>query len=42
MRDEPQPGVLTWGVIIVVTCLLLYGLERVIWLVEPALLTLAS
>ena len=42
MRDEPQPGVLTWGVIIVVTCLLLYVFERVIWLVVPALLTLAS
>jgi predicted PurR-regulated permease PerM len=42
MRDEHQPGVLTWGVIIVVTCLVLYLFERVIWLVVPGLLALVS
>jgi len=42
MRNEPQPGVLTWGVIIMVTCLILYMFERVIWLVVPVLLALVG
>jgi predicted PurR-regulated permease PerM len=42
MRNEPEPGVLTWGVIIVVTCLILYLFERVLWLVVPALLALVG
>ena len=40
MNDERQPGVLTWGVIIGVTCLILYMFERIIWLVVPGLLAL--
>jgi predicted PurR-regulated permease PerM len=42
MKDEHQPGVLTWGVIIVVTCLILYLFERVLWLVVPGLLALVG
>jgi predicted PurR-regulated permease PerM len=43
MRAEtPQTGVFTWGVIIVLTCLILYLFERVIWLVVPGLLTLVG
>jgi predicted PurR-regulated permease PerM len=42
MRDEPEPGVLTWGVIILVTCLILYLFERVLWLVVPGLLALVG
>ena len=42
MRSEPQPGVLTWGVIILVTCLILYVFERVLWLVVPGLLALVG
>jgi predicted PurR-regulated permease PerM len=42
MSEEPQPGVLTWGVIIVVTCLILYLFERVVWLVVPGLLALVG
>ena len=42
MRNEHPPGVLTWGVIIVVTCLMLYVFQRVIWLVVPGLLTLVG
>ena len=42
MSDEHQPGVLTWGVIIVVTCLILYLFERVLWLVVPGLLALVG
>src|ERR1017187_9796147 len=42
MRNEPEPGVLTWGVIIIVTCLILYLFERVLWLVVPGLLALVG
>ena len=42
MRNEPEPGILTWGVIIVVTCLILYLFERVLWLVVPGLLALVG
>ena len=42
MRNEPQPGILTWGVTIVITCLILYLFERVLWLVVPGLLTLVG
>jgi predicted PurR-regulated permease PerM len=42
MRNEPEPGILTWGVIIVVTCLILYLFERILWLVVPGLLTLVG
>ena len=42
MRNEPEPGVLTWGVIILVTCLILYLFERVLWLVVPGLMALAG
>jgi predicted PurR-regulated permease PerM len=41
-EPEPEPGVLTWGVIIVVTCLILYLFERVLWLVVPGLLALVG
>jgi predicted PurR-regulated permease PerM len=40
MRHEPEAGILTWGVIVLVTCLILYLFERVLWLVVPGLLTL--
>ena len=42
MRNEPEPGVLTWGVIILVTCLILYSFERILWLVVPGLLALVG
>jgi len=42
MRNEPEPGVLTWGVIIMITCLILYLFERVLWLVVPGLLVLVG
>jgi len=42
MRSEPQPGVLTWCVIILITCLSLYLFEWVIWLVVPGLLALVG
>jgi predicted PurR-regulated permease PerM len=42
MREEPEPGVLTWCVIILVTCLILYLFERVLWLVVPGLLALVG
>ena len=42
MRNEPEPGILTWGVIIVVTCLILYLFERILWLVVPGLLALVG
>ena len=41
MRNEPEPGILTWAVIIVVTCLILYLFERVLWLVVPGLLAIS-
>jgi predicted PurR-regulated permease PerM len=42
MRPEPELGALTWGVIILVTCLILYLFERVLWLVVPGLLALVG
>jgi len=42
MKNEPESGILTWGVIIVVTCLILYLFERVLWLVVPGLLALVG
>ena len=42
MRNEPEAGILTWGVIILVTCLILYLFERVLWLVVPGLLALVG
>jgi predicted PurR-regulated permease PerM len=42
MTNEPEPGVLTWGVIIIVTCLSLYLFERILWLVVPGLLALVG
>jgi len=42
MKHEPEPGVLTWGVIILVTCLILFLFERVLWLVVPGLLALVG
>ena len=42
MRNEPESGILTWVVIIVVTCLILYLFERVLWLVVPGLLALVG
>ena len=42
MRNEPQPGVMTWCVIILITCLSLYLFEWVIWLVVPGLLALVG
>ena len=42
MRNEPEPAILTWGVIIVVTCLILYLFERILWLVVPGLLALVG
>ena len=42
MRSDPQPGVLTWCVIILITCLSLYLFEWVIWLVVPVLLALVG
>jgi predicted PurR-regulated permease PerM len=40
MRTETRPGILTWLVIIGVTCLLLFVFKAVLWLVIPALLAL--
>jgi predicted PurR-regulated permease PerM len=42
MRSEPQPGILTWCVIILITCVSLYLSEWVIWLVAPGLLALVG
>src|SRR2546427_12490670 len=40
MRREPPPGVLTWLVIILATCLVLLLFQKVLWLVVPVLLAL--
>ena len=40
MRNDPQPGVLTWLVVIAATCLLLFLFQKLLWLVIPALLAL--
>ena len=40
MKNEPQPGILTWLAIIAATCLLLFLFQAVLWLVIPALLAL--
>jgi len=40
MRSDPQPGIVTWLVIVAVTCLLLFMFQKVLWLVIPALLAL--
>ena len=40
MRNDPQPGLLIWLVIIAATCLLLFLFQAVLWLVVPALLAL--
>ncbi len=42
MKHEAQPGIPTWCVIVVVTCLILYLFERVLWLVIPGLLALVG
>lgn len=42
MKNDPQPGILTWVVIIVVTCLALFLFQKVLWLVVPGLLALVS
>jgi predicted PurR-regulated permease PerM len=42
MKQEAQPGVLTWVVIIVLTCLALFVFQQVLWLVVPALLSLVG
>ena len=42
MRQERQPGILTWGAVILVTCLILYLFEKVLWLVIPGLLALVG
>ncbi len=42
MREESGASVVTWGVIIVITCLILYVFQRVVWLVVPGLLTLVG
>src|SRR5258706_857925 len=40
MNQEPQPSALTWAVIILATCFLLFLFQKVLWLVVPALLAL--
>jgi predicted PurR-regulated permease PerM len=40
MRQDAPPGILTWLIIISVTCLLLFLFQAVLWLVVPALLAL--
>ncbi len=40
MSRESQPGILTWLVIVLVTCLVLLLFQKVLWLVVPGLLTL--
>lgn len=40
MRNDSQPGALTWLVIIAATCLLLFVFQKLLWLVIPALLAL--
>jgi predicted PurR-regulated permease PerM len=40
MRSEPQPGALTWLVIILATCSLLFLFQKILWLVVPGLLAL--
>jgi predicted PurR-regulated permease PerM len=42
MKYESQPGILTWGIVVVVTCLILYLFEKVLWLVIPGGLALAG
>ena len=39
-RNEPEPGVFNWLVIMAATCLLLYLFQKILWLVIPALLAL--
>ena len=40
MKYDEQPGVFTWCLIVVITCLILYLFEQVLWLVIPGLLAL--
>ncbi len=40
MKPEPQAGMLTWLVVIVVTCLILFFFQKILWLVVPGLLAL--
>ncbi len=40
MKSESQAGVLTWMVVILVTCLVLFLFQKILWLVVPGLLAL--
>jgi len=40
MRQESQAGVLTWLVVILTTCLILFVFQKILWLVVPGLLAL--
>ena len=40
MRNFPQPGALTLLAVVLVTCLLLFLFQKIVWLVVPVLLTL--
>jgi|SRR5581483_7088208 predicted PurR-regulated permease PerM len=40
MREESQPSVLTWLLVILATCLILFVFQKILWLVVPGLLAL--
>jgi len=40
MKQFSQPGAVTWSVAIVVTCLVLFVFQKIIWLLVPGLLAL--
>jgi predicted PurR-regulated permease PerM len=40
MREESQPSVVMWLVVILVTCLILFVFQKILWLVVPGLLAL--
>ena len=40
MKQFSQPGAVTWSVAIVVTCLVLFLFQKIVWLVVPGLLAL--
>ena len=42
MKGLPQPGVITLLAVTVITCLLLFLFQKIIWLVVPILLALMA
>ena len=35
MKNEPQAGVVTWLSVILMTCLILFLFQKILWLVVP-------